>query len=74
MTVRSHQRSTAAVVLTRSDAPGPAPTGDAAQQGGAADTRPSRIWPLVLVWLLLGGAVAALWALLLFGDSLAPSG
>lgn len=29
-----------------------------------------RIWPSVLVWIMLGAAMAAPWALLLFGDSL----
>jgi hypothetical protein len=34
-----------------------------------ARTEP-RVWPTVLTWTLLGGAIAGLWALLLLGDSL----
>jgi hypothetical protein len=34
----------------------------------------TRVWPTVLVWILLGAAIAAPWALLLLGDSLRPTG
>jgi hypothetical protein len=32
------------------------------------------VWPLVLTWIFLGSAIAAVWALLLLGDSLVVSG
>lgn len=73
LTRRPHQRSTAAVVLTRSDAPG-SPTGEAAPHDSAVAPQPPRIWPTVLIWILLSSAIAALWAMLLLGDSLALNG
>ena len=77
--IRSHgaphlrPRSTAAIVLTRPD-PRPAggksapPGGDPKGAGGRSR------WPVVLTWIVLGSAIAALWALLLIGDSLVVSG
>ncbi len=68
------QRSTAAVVLSRDDAPAPgaySPPTDADAGGTRAARRPR--WPTVVTWILLGGAIAALWAVLLFGDSLRSS-
>ena len=66
----TRQRSTAAVVLSRLDPP--------VLSGQTGPGRPHaaapRVWPTVLNWLLLGGAIAALWALLLLGDSLVVSG
>ncbi len=62
-------RGTAAVVLSRPDAP---PTGIApvvAPPRDAAGTGWPR-WFTVLTAVALGVAVAGLWALLLFGDSL----
>jgi hypothetical protein len=66
----TRQRSTAAIVWSRTDPPA---------QSGRSDPEPppvapARVWPTVLTWLLLGGAIAALWALLLLGDSLVVSG
>jgi len=67
------QRGTSALVLSRSDtnadppaAPLPHPPSHAAQVR-------RRLWPAVVTWILLGGAIAALWALLLLGDSRAGS-
>jgi hypothetical protein len=66
----SHQRSTAAVVLTRHDSrPLDPPT-----RVPAPPPRRARRWPTMLIWLLLAGAIAGLWALLLLGDSLSVSG
>jgi hypothetical protein len=72
------QRSTAAVVLTRPDPrPGgrestPADRDPTGAAGGPSSGR-SR-WPAVLTWVVLGAAIAGLWALLLLGDSLGVSG
>ena len=69
METNPHERSTAAVILTRDDAHAPA---------GSADPLPprrkARRWPIVLIWTILGSAIAALWALLLLGDSLSVNG
>jgi hypothetical protein len=62
---RAHQRSTAAVVLTRSDVA-------RNDNGMPVETVPSprsRLWATVLIWIVLGSVVAALWASLLFGDA-----
>lgn len=67
---RPHQRSTAAVVLTRADTHS---GGAASRDGAALEDRP-RAWPTVLIWVLLSSAIAALWASLLLGDSLGVSG
>lgn len=64
------QRSTAAVVLSRDDAPAQATAPDAAGTRGARRAR----WPTVVTWIVLGAAIAALWAVLLIGDSLRSSG
>jgi hypothetical protein len=69
------QRSTAAVVLSRADAP--APGADASPTCSGAAATPAvrrRRWPIVLTWIALGSAIAALWAVLLIGDSLRASG
>lgn len=64
-------RSTTAMVLSRAD-PRPGPI-------GAADSRPAPPrferprWLGVVKWTLLGAAIAALWVLLLLGDSLRPA-
>lgn len=73
-----NQRSTAAVILTRPD-PRPGggkPTPSGRGRTGADDVRPRGRgrWPVVLTWIVLGAAIAALWALLLLGDSLVVSG
>jgi hypothetical protein len=65
-----HQRSTAAVILTRDDAHAPATSADPLPPR----PRKARRWPIVLIWTILVSAIAALWALLLFGDSLSVSG
>jgi type VI protein secretion system component VasF len=62
---RSHQRSTAAVVLTRSDLS----LNDPAPRPPAPPSARSRLWATVFVWVVLGGVIAALWASLLFGDA-----
>jgi type VI protein secretion system component VasF len=73
MTIRrpapASTRSSAAVVLSRRDprSHGAAPTANPPR----AHSRP---WTVVLTWVVLGGAVAALWGLLLLGDSLSVSG
>jgi hypothetical protein len=67
---RSHQRSTAAVILTRSDV---SATG-ATPLTPAPPSARSRLWVTVLIWIVLGGVVAALWASLLFGDASPLSG
>jgi len=64
-------RSTAALVLSRPDpAAGTAPHLPATPE--AAPRRP--VWAAVLVWVVLGAAIAGVWALLLLGDSLPVSG
>ena len=66
-----HQRGTSALVLSRSDAN----AGGAAAPVAENRTVPRRrVWPTVLTWILLGSAIAALWALLLLGDSLVVNG
>jgi hypothetical protein len=74
------QRSTTAVVLSRPDPrPGRGETvsspsdGACAAAGMQSSSRFSR-WLGVLTWVVLGAAIAALWALLLLGDSLVVSG
>jgi hypothetical protein len=62
--------STAAVVLSRPDAP--LGSGPPAQEQPPSTV--TRIWPTLLTWVLLGAAIAALWALLLLGDSLLVGG
>jgi hypothetical protein len=65
-----HQRGTAAVILSRH-----APVLAEANPGPPHPTfpgdEPVRRWQALLVWALLGAAIAGLWTLLLFGDSLA---
>ena len=61
------QRGTSAVVMSRSDASQPVPPNE---RGAPTGPLAARVWPSVLVWVLLGAAIAAPWALLLFGDSL----
>lgn len=53
--------------MSRSDARQP---GAPSERGGRAVPEASRVWPSVLAWIVLGAAIAAPWALLLFGDSL----
>jgi hypothetical protein len=52
--------------MSRSDTPQPL------RESEPTHTTPAtpRVWPSVLVWIVLGAAMAAPWALLLFGDSL----
>jgi hypothetical protein len=59
------QRSSASIVMTRSD-----PHRDAGQEAIPAPA-PARDWQWVW-WVPLGLIVAGIWALLLFGDSLQP--
>jgi hypothetical protein len=67
------QRSTAALVLSRADPrPGGAETAPSDGSGVATGARSSSgvsRWLAVLTWVALGAAIAALWALLLLGDS-----
>ena len=65
----SHQRSTAAVILTRADI-----SAKEATPLTPAPSARSRLWATVLIWIVLGGIVAALWASLLFGDASPLSG
>lgn len=67
--VHLRPRSTTALIASRSDTPASGRLSDpgAALAGDAG--RRSRVWP-VLTWVLLSAAIAALWALLLLGDSL----
>lgn len=80
-------RSTSALVISRSDtAPLPAAPATPSRleqlrgwlplrrpaTAGPQDAEPAR-WPTVLIWIVLGAVIAALWALLLLGDSLAPA-
>lgn len=70
------QRSTAALVLSRPDSrPGGSATTSSGGDRGAAGRRSRGLsrWLAVLTWIVLGAAIAALWALLLFGDSLVVS-
>jgi hypothetical protein len=71
------QRSTAVVVLSRAD-PRPGGVERRPSDGGRAGAggRSSRLsrWLAGLTWLVLGAAIASLWALLLLGDSLRVSG
>ena len=60
----SRQRSSAAIVMTRTDAPA-APRGASAQ----AQAPRHRDWQW-LWWIPLGLLVAGVWTLLVFGDSL----
>jgi hypothetical protein len=53
--------------MSRSDPSRPVPPNE---RGTRTVPRPAHLWPTVLVWILLGAAIAAPWALLLFGDSL----
>ncbi len=69
-------RSTAAVVLSRPD---PHPGGGEPKAMRAAEiakpgTGRARAWLALLTWVFLGAAIAALWALLLLGDSLVVTG
>ncbi len=67
-------RSTAAVVVSRSDAQS---GGGATPRGRVAETATpdtASAWGAVLTWIVLGAAIAALWASLLLGDSLVVSG
>lgn len=69
------QRGTAAIVLSRADPP--AENGTPWDSPHPALERPggrAPVWPLVLTWIFLGSAIAAVWALLLLGDSLVVSG
>jgi hypothetical protein len=66
--IPQRSRGTAAVVLSRADAP---PTGG--EPTDAAPHAPGAAWPrwfTILTAVTLGAAVAGLWALLLFGDAL----
>ena len=65
-----HQRSTAAVILTRDDTQHSSTSVDPLPP----PRRKPRRWPIVLIWTILVSAIGALWALLLFGDSLSVSG
>jgi len=67
---RLHQRGTTALVLSRNDAHRPG----AHTSGLDPEPAPPALWRAVLTWTLLGGAIAALWALLLLGDSLVTTG
>ena len=62
------------IVLSRSDAqPGAEPQGWVAEGSSLLpDTNRFRVLASVLTWVLLGGLIAAAWALLLLGDSLVP--
>jgi hypothetical protein len=53
------------MVLSRRTGAGPDVDQPAAPVG-----EPGRRWTAVLTWVLLGGAIAGLWTLLLVGDSL----
>jgi type VI protein secretion system component VasF len=64
-------RSSAAVILSRRD---PRPCAPTASPPAESSATRSRQWAVVLIWVVLGGAVAALWGLLLLGDSLSVSG
>lgn len=66
-----HQRSTTALVLSRSTT---GPLSDAAERPPTpGDDAPTTRWRWAVVsWIILGAAITALWALLLLGDSLAP--
>src|SRR6266581_3463099 len=63
------QRSTAAVVLSRPDPrPGggetvPSPSDDACAGTGRQSSSRFSCWLAVLTWVVLGAAIAALWAL-----------
>jgi len=65
------QRSTTALVLSRSTT---GPLSEAAERTPTpGDGAPTTSWRwAVVTWIILGAAIAALWALLLLGDSLAP--
>jgi hypothetical protein len=78
-------RSTTALIASRSDAPtagklpGSAETlagreQDSARRATGQPDGPKRVWPTVLTWAVLSAVIAALWALLLLGDSLRLSG
>jgi hypothetical protein len=58
----------AAVVLSRAAATSPADAGTVASFPEDVSSR--RRWPTVALWVVLSAAIAAAWALLLFGDSL----
>ena len=60
-------RSMAAVVLSRATATSPADAATGASVPEDASSR--RRWPTVVLWIVLSAAIAAAWALLLFGDS-----
>lgn len=47
---------------------------DAPHRSTWRNDRRERVWPTVLTWVLLSAAIAALWALLLLGDSLRING
>ena len=59
------QRSMAAVVLSRASSSANVVTADTATNASVR-----RRWPTIVLWIVLGAAIAALWGLLLFGDSL----
>jgi len=60
--------------MSRSDSAGLRPPVVPSGIGTGSPRQRTRVWPTVLVWILLGAAIAAPWALLLFGDSLRPGG
>jgi hypothetical protein len=68
-----HHRSTSAFVLSR---PGGAPPREGTVPGSTpiGHARAARrLWTAVATWVVLGALIAALWALLLLGDSLKPA-
>ena len=78
-------RSTTALVVSRSDTPVADRLGESGETpaGSGPDVLPGspwqshrrdRRWPTVLTWIVLSAAIAALWVLLLLGDSLPLSG
>src|SRR5215470_13367464 len=62
-----HRSGISTLVLSR---PAPRTDGVGARP---VSLEPQRRWPMVVTWIVLGGLIAALWALLLLGDSLVPT-
>ena len=65
-------RATSAIVLSRPVVRLSGTAGSPRRRPDASVTHPAWRWGVIATWIVLGATIAALWALLLLGDSLAP--
>jgi len=67
------QRSSSGLVWSRPVVPLAGAGGSPRRRPDASVNYPARRWGAVATWIVLGAMIAALWALLLLGDSLPPA-